>query len=170
MIGTSVKLYSWRYTEVRTWMAALLFVACNIVLPQLFHLLPQGGVVFAPLSFIILVGAYKLGWRPALLVAMVSPLVNHWIFGMPAWDMVPTMVMKLAVLAVTAGWAANHWRKVTLLLLVCVVLMAEIIGGVGELVLTDGLQATIADFTIGWPGLLLQIAGGYLLLKMTAAS
>ena len=36
---------------------------------------------------------------------------------------------------------------------------------VGELLLTGSIAATIADFTIGWPGMLLQIIGGYLVIK-----
>jgi hypothetical protein len=42
-------------------MWAAIFVACNLVLPQMFHLIPQGGIIFAPLSLVILAGAYKSG-------------------------------------------------------------------------------------------------------------
>jgi len=38
-------------------------------------------------------------------------------------------------------------------------------GYVSKLILTGGLAATIQDFTIGWPGLLLQVAGAYLVCK-----
>ena len=31
--------------------------------------------------------------------------------------------------------------------------------------MTGGIAATIADFTIGWPGLLLQVVGGYLIIN-----
>ena len=40
----TVKLYSYGYSEAKTYLAALLFALGNIVLPQLFHLMPQGGV------------------------------------------------------------------------------------------------------------------------------
>ena len=46
-----------------------------------------------------------------------------------------------------------------------VVLVCKAIEALGELILTGGISATIADFTIGWPGLLLQIVGGYLIIK-----
>lgn len=39
---TTVKLYAPSYAEKRTYALAALFVAGNIVLPQLFHLVPQG--------------------------------------------------------------------------------------------------------------------------------
>ena len=77
----------------------------------------------------------------------------------------PVMAFKLAVLALIAGFTAQHFRKVTLPLLIGVVLVAELAGGLGELALTGGIEATVEDFTIGWPGLLLQIIGAYLVCK-----
>lgn len=163
---TNIRFYTLNYTEVRTYLFETLFVACNIALPQLFHLIPQGGIIFAPLSFVILAGAYKLGWKTGLLAALASPLVNHLLFGLPAWSVMHVMVIKLATLAIIAGVTAQHYKKVTIPLLITVVLISEIIGGLSELLLTGGVSATIADFTIGWPGLLLQVFGTYILLKI----
>ena len=81
---TTVKLYTLGYSRVKTYVTALLFVAGNIVLPQLFHLVPQGGVTWLPIYFFTLVGAYKYGWKAGLLTAVLSPLLNSWWFGMPA--------------------------------------------------------------------------------------
>ena len=161
----SARLYTLNYNEVKTYMWAAIFVACNLVLPQVFHLIPQGGVIFAPLSLVILAGAYKFGWRVGLMAALASPLLNHLLTGMPAWNVLPVMAFKLAVLALIAGFTAQHFRKVTLPLLIGVVLITELAGGLGELALTGGTEATIQDFIIGWPGLLLQVIGAYLVCK-----
>ena len=99
------------------------------------------------------------------MAAVVSPLVNHLATGLPAWGVLQVMTIKLMILALIAGFTAQYFRKVTLPILVGVVLSAEILGGLGELALTGGIAATIADFTIGWPGLLLQIIGTYLICK-----
>lgn len=163
---TNIRLYTLNYTEVRTYLFASFFVACNIALPQLFHLIPQGGIIFAPLSLVILAGAYKLGWKTGFLAALASPLVNHLLFGLPEWSVMHVMVIKLAALAIIAGVTAQHYKKVTIPLLITVVLISEIIGGLSELLQTGGVSATIADFTIGWPGLLLQVFGTYILLKI----
>ena len=163
---TSIKLYSLTYSERRTYLMAALFVVCNIALPQLFHLIPQGGIIFAPLSLVILAGAYKFGWRAALLAAVASPIVNHLIFGQPAADVMTLMAVKLALLAVISGLTAQYFKSVSLLLIIGVVMAAEVLGGLTELTLTGGITATIADFTIGWPGLLLQVFGTYVLLKL----
>ena len=162
----NVKLYAFNYDEVKTYMWAAIFVACNLVLPQVFHLIPQGGIIFAPLSLVILAGAYKFGWKTGLLAAVLSPLVNHLLTGMPAWDVLPVMTLKLAALALVAGLAAQHFKIVSLPILVGVVLVSLAIGCLGELLLTGGIAATIADFTIGWPGLILQVIGTWLILTL----
>ena len=162
---TSVKLYAFNYHEVETYLWAVVFVACNVVLPQVFHLIPQGGIIFAPLSLVIIAGAYKLGWKTGLLAAIASPLVNHLIFGLPAWSVMHVMTLKLVVLALAAGLVAQYFHKVTPLLLLGVVLVSELVGGLGELLLTGGLPATVQDFTVGWPGLILQVFGTCLIVK-----
>ena len=161
----NVKLYALNYDEAKTYLWAAIFVVCNMVLPQLFHLIPQGGIIFAPLSLVILAGAYKFGWKVGLLAALLSPLVNHYVFGQPQWSVMPVMTLKLAVLAIVAGLAAQHFKTVSLPLLIGVVLVCKAIEALGELILTGGVAATIADFTIGWPGLLLQVIGGYLIIR-----
>ena len=161
----NVKLYAFNYDEAKTYLWATVFVACNLVLPQVFHLIPQGGVIFSPLSLVILAGAYKFGWKTGLLAALLSPLVNHLLTGMPAMTTLPVMTLKLAVLAIVAGLTAQHFKTVSLPLIIGVVLVSMAIGCLGELLLTGGIAATIADFTIGWPGLLLQVFGAWLILN-----
>ena len=161
----NVKLYAYNYDEAKTYLWAMAFVACNLLLPQVFHLIPQGGIIFAPLSFVILAGAYKFGWKTGLLAALASPLINHAITGMPAWGVMPVMTLKLAVIALVAGLAAQRFKTVNLLLIMAVVLLSMVLGALGELVLTGGIAATISDITVGWPGILLQIFGTWLIIK-----
>jgi hypothetical protein len=162
---TSVKLYSLNYDEAKTYLWVAVFVACNMVLPQVFHLIPQGGIIFSPLSLVILAGAYKLGWKTGLLAAVLSPLVNHFAFGLPQWGVLQVMTLKLAVLALVAGMAAQYFKTISLPLIVGVVLVSEAIGCLGELLLTGAVDATVADVVIGWPGLLMQIFGAWLIVK-----
>ena len=163
---TNTKLYTLNYSEAQTYLWAAAFIAPNTLLPQLFHLIPQGGIIFAPLSFVILAGAYKFGWKTGLLAALASPVVNNLIWGVPVWGVIPVMALKLAFLALAAGMTAQYFKKVTIPLLIGVVLVAELLGGIAEWALTGGIEATIADFTIGWPGLLLQVFGTWAVLKL----
>ena len=73
MRTTTLRLYSLEYKQAKTYLAVALFVAGNILLPQLCHLVPQGGIRWLPIYFFTLVGAYKYGWKVGLLTAIVSP-------------------------------------------------------------------------------------------------
>ncbi len=99
MQTTSVKLYSLEYSEAKTYLAAALFLAGNIVLPQLFHTIRLGGPTWLPIYFFTLVGAYKYGWRAGLLTALASPVANALLFGMPAAAALPAIVLKSVLLA-----------------------------------------------------------------------
>ena len=141
METTAVKLYSLDYRDAKTYLAAALFVAGNIVLPQICHLVPQGGLRWLPIYFFTLVGAYKYGWRVGLLTAVLSPLVN------------------------SAGFAARRFGRATLPLLAGVVLFYQTAGTLGEWAFTGSAAAAVQDFRIGIPGMLAQAAGGYLIIN-----
>lgn len=160
-----VKLYDLGYAEAKTYLAAALFVMGNIALPQLFHLVPQGGVTWLPIYFFTLVGAYKYGWKTGLLTAVVSPLVNSLMFGMPAWGALPAILLKSVLLAGAAGYAAHRWQKVSLPLMLAVVLSYQVIGTLGEWLMKGSFYDAVQDFRIGVPGMLLQVFGGYLFVK-----
>ena len=63
---TSAKLYSLSFSNVKTYLFAFLFVAGNIALPQLCHLVPMGGPTLLPIYFFTLIAAYKFGFRVGL--------------------------------------------------------------------------------------------------------
>ena len=162
---STTQLYSLPYHSLKTYGAALLFIVGNIVLPQLFHLVPQGGVTWLPIYFFTLVGAYKYGWRVGLLTAIVSPLVNSLLFGMPAAASLPAIVLKSCLLAAFAGWSAHRFGKVTLALMAGVVLAYQAVGTLGEWAMKGDFYLAAQDFRIGIPGMLLQVVGGYLVVK-----
>ena len=161
----TARLYSLPYREAKTYWVASLFVAGNVVLPQLCHLIPQGGVMWLPIYFFTLIGAYKYGWRVGVLTAVLSPLVNSALFGMPAVAVLPAILLKSCVLALVAGFVAAKFRRASLLLLAAVVLAYQIIGGLGEWAMTGSWQVAMQDFRIGVPGMLVQIFGGYLFIN-----
>lgn len=165
MQTTTVKLYSLPYSNVKTYLAAILFVLGNLAMPRLFHLMPQGGVTWLPIYFFTLVGAYKYGWRVGLLTAVLSPLVNSVLFGMPAMAVLPAILLKSVLLAVAAGYAASHFRKASLGLLLGVVLAYQIVGTLGEWMMKGDFRLAAQDFRIGIPGMLFQIFGGWLFIN-----
>ena len=165
MNNTTVRLYSLPISDIRTYLFASLFVAGNIMLPQLCHLIPQGGFIFLPIYFFTLIGAYKYGWRVGLLTAVLSPIINSALFGMPAAAMLPIIITTSSLLAIIASLVARHRQAVTILSLVTVVLAYQVLGGIAEGLICGDMLAGVQDFRLGYPGMLLQVLGGYALLK-----
>lgn len=165
MNTTAVKLYSLGYGEVRTYLLAILFVVGNIVLPQLCHLVHLGGPTWLPIYFFTLIGAYKYGWRAGLLTALLSPVLNSVMFGMPAPAVLPAILLKSVLLATFAGLAASRFKKVSVWLMLAVVLSYQIVGTLGEWIISGSFVLATQDFRIGIPGMLLQVFGGYFIIK-----
>lgn len=174
----TIALYQLGVRNLKTYLFALLFIAGNILLPQLCHLVPQGGLILLPIYFFTLVGAYKYGLTVGLLTAVLSPLVNNVLFGMPPAPMLPVIMVKGTLLAAIAAFVASRAASyashnvsgtsranlITLLSLVISVVAAQILGSLFEWAYTGSLSVALQDIALGWPGLLLQIFGGYLVL------
>ena len=165
MQTTSLQLYSPNYSQVKTYLLAIAFAAGNIILPQICHLVPQGGLMLLPIYFFTLIGAYKYGWKVGLLTAILSPIVNYLIFGMPALAVLPAILAKSVLLAFAAGLAANYFKRISIPILILVVLAYQATGTLLEWAMTGDLFKAIQDFRIGIPGMIIQIFGGYLFIK-----
>jgi hypothetical protein len=161
----TAKLYTLNLTQSRAWLMATIFVAGNLILPQLCHLLPVGGPVLLPIYFFTLVAAYKYGLWVGLATAVFSPVVNHLLFGMPAAEMLTPILVKSIALAFAAAYAAKWSGRVSLLAIVGAVLAYQIVGTLAEWAIVDNFTMAIQDFRLGLPGMLLQVFGGWLVLK-----
>lgn len=163
--ATTVRLYSLGWREMRTYMFALLFIAGNIVLPQLCHLFPQGGLILLPIYFFTLIAAYKFGFRVGLLTAVLSPLVNSALFGMPPAAALPIIMIKSVLLAGAAAWMANRSKGASLLALIGVVLAYQLCGGLIEWAMTGSLASALQDWKLGYPSMIFQAVGGWLVIN-----
>ena len=162
---SAIRLYSLGWHEMRTYLFALMFVVGNIVLPQLCHLIPQGGLMLLPIYFFTLIAAYKYGLRVGLLTAVLSPFVNSALFGMPPAAALPIITIKGVLLAVAASWMANRSKGASLLALIGVVLAYQFVGGLIEWAMTGSLVSALQDWKLGWPGMALQSVGGWLAIN-----
>jgi len=162
---STAKLYSYDYRTAKTYIYASAFIAGNLLLPQLAHLVPNGGLMFLPIYFFTLIASYKYGIKVGLLTAVLSPLINSMLFGMPMMALIPIIIAKSSLLAFAAGFVAKKTGTITLINLVLVVLAYQVVGTAIEWIALGSLNAALQDFRIGFPGMLLQIFGGYLVLK-----
>ena len=151
MIVSQFRQLNLSVVNVRTYLFAVLFVGGNMLLPQLCHLMPDGGKIFLPIYFFTLIASYKFGLKVGILTAVLSPLCNHLLFGMPPAGMLPVLLVKSTLLA--------------LLHVAAVVVAYQVLGGIAEWLIASDLSAALQDFKIGFPGMLLQVVLGWVILK-----
>lgn len=164
-MDTTIKLYRYNYRTLKTYLFAAFFIVGNIIFPQLAHSIPNGGLIFLPIYFFTLIGAYKYGLTVGLLTAVFSPLLNSWIFGMPPVGMLPIIITKSVLLAIGAAYVASKSQKVSFLGLLMAILFYQLTGLLFEWLYTGSLILAYQDLRMGFPGLLLQWLGGFALLK-----
>ena len=152
-----------RFLELRSYLVTAMVIACGFALPLLFHLFPLGGRTFLPIYFFTLIGAYRFGWRVGLATAVCAPLLNFAAMGMPPPPVLPFVLIKGALLAIAADFYARR-LPFSIFNVAATVATYQLLGmGIEYLVLQD-LRLAFTDLLVGYPGLLIQIFGGYGLL------
>ncbi len=160
-----IKIYNLDFDQLKTYLFVTLFVAGNIIFPQLCHLIPNGGHIFLPIYFFTLIASYKYGMKVGVMTAVLSPAVNCILFGMPAAAVVPSIMIKSVFLAIAASWVAEKSNKVSLWSVLLVILSYQLFGSLVEWIMTGSLYAAAVDFRLGVPGMLIQWLGGFLFIK-----
>jgi hypothetical protein len=164
-MDTTVKLYSLSYKESKTYLFSLIFIAGNIVLPQICHFVPGGGLMWLPIYFFTLIAAYKYGIGVGLLTAIASPLINSLLFGMPPVAVLPVIIIKSVLLAVGAAYAAHLSGKISFLAIAAAVVAYQLVGTLIEWAIVANFFRAVNDLRVGYPGILIQIFAGYAVLK-----
>jgi hypothetical protein len=149
------KLYLWSFV----------FILGNLALPQLCHLVTLGGRIWLPIYFCTLIAASCYGWKVGTLTAILSPILNYAIFAMPPAAMLPVILVKSLLIAIIAPLMAKKFGVGSLLALALTIIGYQFLGGIFE-TLTTNSAAAFADFNLGWPGLLVQLFGCWLVLKL----
>ena len=165
MIVSQFRQLNLSVVNVRTYLFAVLFVGGNMLLPQLCHLMPDGGKIFLPIYFFTLIASYKFGLKVGILTAVLSPLCNDLLFGMPPAGMLPVLLVKSTLLALVGAIVADRSQRVSLLHVAAVVVAYQVLGGIAEWLIASDLSAALQDFKIGFPGMLLQVVLGWVILK-----
>lgn len=156
-------------TLARPWARSLAVTGVGLVtalvLPYVVHLVPVEagpplGARLLPIFFASLVLALRGAAGPALAVAVVAPTLNHYVTGMPAGPMWPTLQVELALftlLVVAAVRAAPRLAAWVGPVAYVVAKLAAALVLTGSLVTLAAIGATL---TLSWPGLVLLAAVG----------
>ena len=159
-----IRIYNYGLKDIKTYMFVTVFVVGHILLPQLCHMIPNGGRVLLPIYFFTLIASYKYGFKVGLMTAVLSPIINSLLFGMPTLAILPAILTKSVVLALAASFVSGKTHKVSIINLLMVILTYQCVGTLVEWAMTSSFYIAIQDFRIGIPGMIMQLLGAYLVI------
>ena len=162
---TTTRLYSLSLSEMKTYLIVIIFAVGNLLFPQICHQFNLGGQIMIPIFFFTLIAAYKYGLAAGILTAIISPLANHLLFGMPPASILPEILIKSVLLAVAAATASRYAGKISFVAILLAVLSYQFIGTAVDTAINGNLIVQLQQLQTAVPGLLFQIFGGYMLLK-----
>lgn len=153
--------------NTRKLVLAALCVALGLVLPMVFHMIPNAGSILLPMHIPVLLCGFICGWPFGLACGIVTPLLSNLFTGMPPMAVLPGMVCELAVYGLVSGllYARLNTGKRALnlyLALVPAMLAGRVVAGVlNALLFSAGkytLQAWLAaSFVTALPGIVVQL-------------
>lgn len=159
-------------TESKTLITAL-FIAANIGLPHLFHLIPGGGIMFLPIYFFTAFAAVSYGKWTGIFTGVMSPLAGFLIFDAPKAFMIPDMILKGVLLSAFVAYFLsvvkrnakrfNNQMIAQLVAIPVAVLVAWLTAGYLEMTMVE-FRVAFQDFFTGIPGLVMMTIGGWLAL------
>ena len=143
-----------------------MFCALCIVLPMAFHAVPQGGVIFSPMHIPVLLCAFICGWQYGLVTAVVGPTLSFLTTGMPNAATLPSMIVELAVYALTSALllkvirTGNTYADLYICLVVAMI-TGRVIGGIVKaLFFVEDYSVSVwatAYFVKSFPGIVIQL-------------
>lgn len=143
------------------------FSAMCLVLPMAFHAVPKGGLIFCPMHIPVLLCAFACGWSYALATAAIGPTISFLATSMPDAATLPSMIIELAVYALTIGFLMKVVRTGSAyadmyIALVTAMILGRVVGGIVKALFfvkdyTIAAWAT-AYFATGLPGIILHLA------------
>lgn len=151
--------------EYKTYILSLGLIAGSILFPYLLHHFYLAGEIFLPIYFFVLIGAYKFGWKVGAITGIFSPLISFALTGMPMPAILPSVIIKGILLALAASFFARKNTKLSILTILLTVFSYQLVGSLIVYLLTHNLALSTADVVLGYPGLLLEIIGGYIILR-----
>ncbi|MBI4861057.1 MAG: ECF transporter S component [Candidatus Riflebacteria bacterium] len=154
-------------SKTREVTTAALLVASGIVIPIAFHSAGLAGRVFLPMHLPVAMAGLLVGWRAALAVGALTPLVSSLLTGMPPLAPMPValvMALELSAHAATVSLLHRRWRLRPPLAIAGGIVAGRITTGLVYSVLVrafgfrlDPFAAVAGALLVGWPGLTVQL-------------
>ena len=141
--------------------------ALCVVLPMLFHSIPDAGSIFSPMHIPVLLCGLICGWPFGLLCGLAGSLLSTLITGMPPMAYLPPMMIELGVYGLVCGLIMSVvcTKKLYVDLYISLVfsmLAGRIVAGLTKaLIFTAGKYSITAwvtsYFVTCWPALVIHL-------------
>lgn len=159
-----------KLTIKRMCISAMCLALC-IVLPMAFHTIPNGGTMFSPMHFPVMIAGLACGPFFGLLVAVFGPFLSYVCTGMPGLSYLPSMIIECAFYGMIPYLVLKlfKFKKIYITLyigLLIGMICGKITGGIVSAIInsrgTSENAYTIAYWFTSyivkcWPGMILQI-------------
>ncbi len=155
-----------KFSAVRKLVFSSLCAALCVVLPMLFHFIPNAGSIFLPMHIPVLLCGMVCGWPYGFACGLLGPLLSSLITKMPSAAVLPGMMVECAVYGAVSGLLMQVLRnqKLTVRLygsLIPAMLAGRVLSGIVKaLIFNPGLSFSAwvtASFVTAIPGILTQL-------------
>ena len=144
-----------------------LMIAMCVIIPMLFHGVPQAGPTFLPMHLPVFLTGFICGPVYGLLCGIAGPALSAALTGMPAGPMIPSMMLELAVYGIVTGLMyrslpmKNHMAK-TYTTLILAMLIGRITYGIANTYLIQAGSYNMNvwlgfAFVTALPGIVIQL-------------
>lgn len=153
-------------TSKRLTFTAICMTLC-VVLPQLFHAIPNAGSIFLPLHIPVLLCGMLCGPTYGLICGLVGPMLSSVLTGMPGAAYLPGMMMECGVYGLVFGLLLKFVRTGRLhrdlyIGLVGAMLAGRVVGGLASAFLFAPGEMSLSVwvssyFVTAVPGIVIQL-------------
>lgn len=145
---------------------AALCIALGVILPQLFHVIPNAGSIWLPMHLPVLIAGFVTNPLFGAIVGFITPILSSMLTSMPGPAVLPGMVCELTTYGLVAGLTYSLLKvKKPLKYYICLVvtmLAGRLVGGLlNGLIFKAGSYSlsiwATTYFVTGLPGIVVQL-------------
>lgn len=152
-----------------------LMIAFGVILPILFHTIPDAGRVLLPMHIPVLICGLMCGGSYGLLCGIITPIMSSLLTGMPPAAYLPGMVCELAVYGLVAGLVISLMKNSTGIVSMYISLITAMVAGRLVIGVLNSFIFSVGEYSMAiWvssmfvkalPGILLQLIVIPILIK-----
>ncbi len=155
-----------KFSPVKKLVFSALCSALCVILPMLFHFIPNAGTIFLPMHIPVLLCGMLCGWPYGLGCGLLGPMLSSLLTKMPPMAVLPAMMVECAVYGAVSGFLMQLLRDQKLGFrlygsLIPAMLCGRIVSGIAKaLIFSPGLSFSAwltASFVTALPGIITQL-------------